>query len=302
MADERKPGRSACWMAALRRRPWSRATRRLASSSRPRCTVCHILGTAPVGSDVAPLFPALAKGPGVPLTQRLGSSTPHARDPLESGDEAEAHRRRQRHLAACAPTMARRSRRVLHPLRTTPSPPRPKPRTTPPGLGSSIHDEVPWGTPRATTSRHRGAAPRAQADAPPERLGEPKRGPAGVIRRGPHLPSRTLPSSRDRPVGFQATSGVAVGIREIAGIASPERVLRRLEDRSRRRPGLGEHGVDLVASSACCRRGDPPKPLPAADWPPSSASALAPTARHDAAELEEHDLGMVVAAAPAEAS
>jgi mono/diheme cytochrome c family protein len=40
------------------------------------CTVCHIIGTEPVGSDVAPPFPVLAKDPGVTLTELHGWSGP----------------------------------------------------------------------------------------------------------------------------------------------------------------------------------------------------------------------------------
>ena len=40
------------------------------------CTVCHIIGTEPVGSDVAPPFPVLAKDSGVTLTELHGWSGP----------------------------------------------------------------------------------------------------------------------------------------------------------------------------------------------------------------------------------
>ena len=89
--------RSACWSPALPAAAQEQgdpaAGHELASKL---CTVCHIIGSEPVGSDVAPPFPVLAKDPGVTLTELARLERTDAPRAPEPRVDPAADRRRQR--------------------------------------------------------------------------------------------------------------------------------------------------------------------------------------------------------------
>src|SRR5918993_4421785 len=112
---------------------------------------------------------------------------------------------------------------------------------------------------------------------------------AAVVPDGPVRVPRGLPS-------------VAVRISEVSGIAAPEGVSGGFEDPRPGRGRLGEHGIHLLARAGAVGEGDAVEALAVVCYLGVLRQEVARVERQDgAADLEEDDLGVVVAAPPAQA-